>query len=56
MTSEPFRCSHCQTYAPFKLKTGMRFISLFFVVPVIPISGKKQLIECPNCGTKYNIE
>jgi hypothetical protein len=31
----------------------MRFLTLFFFIPVIPISGKKLLVECPRCKTRY---
>jgi len=41
-TAEIIRCSQCGTLAQFTEKTGMRFITLFFVVPTIPISSKKK--------------
>lgn len=47
------RCAQCGTEAPFILKKGMRFITLFFVIPVIPISGVSEMVQCPNCGTRY---
>lgn len=47
------RCSECGALTNFTEKTGMRFITLFFVIPVIPISGKKKMIECPNCKARY---
>ena len=53
MTPQPFRCSACGMFAPFIEKTAMRFITLFFIIPVIPISGKKYMMECPNCKTRY---
>ena len=56
LTTEPMRCSNCNTIAPFKQKTGMRFITVFFIIPVIPISGTKTLVECPTCGTKFQME
>jgi uncharacterized Zn-finger protein len=31
----------------------MRFITLFFI-PVIPAGGRKQLLQCPTCGTRYH--
>jgi transcription elongation factor Elf1 len=49
------RCSNCGTLAQFTEKSGMNFITLFFVVPVIPISGKKKMIECPNCKTRFEM-
>lgn len=52
----PMRCGQCQTVASFTQKKGMRFITLFFVIPVIPISGVKQLAECPTCKAKYQME
>ena len=42
--------------ADFKQKKGMQFITLFFIIPVIPISGTKHLVECPNCGAKFQME
>lgn len=48
------QCSQCGTVAQFILKKGMRFITVFFVIPVIPISGISELSQCPHCGTRYN--
>jgi hypothetical protein len=31
----------------------MRFITLFLIIPVIPISGVTHLLQCSACGTKY---
>jgi DNA-directed RNA polymerase subunit RPC12/RpoP len=55
-TAETIRCSNCGTLAQFTEKTGMNFISLFFLVPVIPISGKKKMIECPKCKARFQTE
>ena len=52
-TPQPWRCSKCGHAGPFKAKKGMRFITIFFVIPVIPISGVKHMAQCPNCSTKY---
>jgi DNA-directed RNA polymerase subunit RPC12/RpoP len=54
-TTAPIRCTQCQIVAPFTEKTGMNFVTLFFIVPVIPISSKKNLIECPNCKAKFEM-
>lgn len=51
--STPTRCSSCGTVANFTAKRGMRFITLFFIIPVIPISGVKELAQCPACGARY---
>lgn len=53
LTPQQMRCGKCGTVANFKLKKGMRFITVFFIIPVIPISGIKQIAQCPTCGTRY---
>ena len=52
-TPEQMRCAQCGTMAQFILKKGMQFITVFFIIPVIPISGIKHLAQCPNCGARY---
>lgn len=51
---QPSRCGECGAVAPFILKQGLRCITLFFIIPVLPISGMKYLAQCPNCGTRYD--
>lgn len=53
LTVQPMRCSQCNTVAPFTVKKGMRFLTLFFIVPTIPLSGVKTLVECPTCKAKF---
>jgi hypothetical protein len=52
-TVDQMHCGQCGAIAPFVLKKGMRFITLFFIIPVIPISGVNHIAQCPNCGTRY---
>jgi hypothetical protein len=54
-TMQPMRCSQCGAVASFRRKKGMQFITLFFVIPIIPISGKKELVECPTCGARFEM-
>jgi hypothetical protein len=54
-TPQPMQCGRCGTLSYFKQKSGMRFITLFFIVPVIPISGVSQLAECPTCKARYRV-
>ena len=56
MTSELMRCGTCGAAAQFRRKKGMRFITLFFVIPVIPISGVMHVAECPQCKTRYKAQ
>ena len=50
---QQMRCGQCGTVTNFIIKKGMRFITAFFIIPLIPISGVKQLMQCPTCGTRY---
>jgi hypothetical protein len=52
---EQMRCGHCGTVGNFTKKQGMLFVTLFFIIPIIPISGIKNLVQCPQCRTKYQI-
>jgi len=54
-THEQMRCGKCGSVGGFIRKQGMRFITLFFIIPVIPISGITNLVECPACRTKYQV-
>ena len=56
LTEAMMRCGQCGTLTQFKEKTGMRFVTLFFIIPVIPISGVNKLVECPNCKARYQSE
>lgn len=51
--SQAMRCAKCGWSGPFTLKKGMRFITVFFVIPVIPISGIMHVAECQQCKTRY---
>jgi hypothetical protein len=51
--TQQIRCGKCGTVGNFTRKQGMRFITLFFIIPIIPISGVKNLLQCPTCRTKY---
>jgi hypothetical protein len=47
------KCGKCGTVGTFVKKQGMRFITLFFIIPVLPVSGIRKLLQCPVCGTKF---
>jgi ribosomal protein S27AE len=52
-TPNSMHCGKCGAMVPFIIKKGMRFITLFFIIPVVPISGVKHIVQCPNCGTRF---
>ena len=55
-TPETISCSNCGVLTQFTEKMGMRFITLFFLIPTIPLSGKKKMIECPSCKARFHTE
>lgn len=52
-TPQQMQCGNCGRVTNFIMKKGMRFVTIFFVIPIIPISGINQLIQCPHCGIRY---
>lgn len=56
LTPEAWRCGACGTVAPFEKKSGMRFLTLFFFVPVLPLSGVRRLVACRTCGARFTTE
>lgn len=52
-TAQQNRCAQCGAVSAFIVKKGMRFLTLFFIIPVFPLSGVKHLVQCPNCGARY---
>lgn len=54
-TDDLIRCSQCNVVGQFVEKTGMRFLTLFFIIPTIPLSGTTKLIECPNCKARFHV-
>lgn len=54
LTANKMKCGECGMVAQFVMKQGMRFITLFFIIPVLPISGIRHLIQCPHCKSLYN--
>lgn len=53
-TPQQMRCGQCGAVTQFKDKKGMRFVTLFFIIPVLPLSGVKHILQCPNCGARYD--
>ncbi len=52
-TPQPIQCGNCGQYTNFIQKKGMRFVTIFFFIPIVPISGVTHLVECPNCKIRY---
>lgn len=52
-TPNTMHCNNCGATTNFIAKKGMRFLTFFFIVPTIPLSGVKEMVQCPNCGTRY---
>jgi uncharacterized Zn finger protein len=52
-SGETWQCGKCSTVGEFVRRKGMRFLTIFFIIPVCPLSGVKQLLRCPTCGAQY---
>ena len=53
LTQAIWTCGKCGYRGQFVEKSGMTFITFYWVIPVIPISGVKKMVQCPNCKTRY---
>jgi hypothetical protein len=53
---EQTRCARCGQVSHFTRKKGMNFITLFFIIPIFPLSGVKHIAQCPNCKARYEVE
>lgn len=47
-----FHCPHCDANQNFRLKTTRPFLTLYFV-PVIPIGGLQEFVECQSCREAF---
>lgn len=54
LAPQAMRCGNCGTVAQFIMKKGMTFFTIYFVIPIFPVSGVRELLECPNCKTRYD--
>ena len=51
-TAKSWRCGKCGFVGQFTMQQGMQFFTLFFI-PVIPLSAKTYVTQCPSCDTRY---
>jgi DNA-directed RNA polymerase subunit RPC12/RpoP len=52
-TAEQNRCQRCGAMTQFIRKTGRNYLTLFFVLPLFPVGKAHNVLECPNCGARY---
>jgi len=55
-TEKLHHCAQCGAYTQFIKKTGRNYITLFFVLPIIPLGKAQNLLECPNCQARFQAE
>ncbi|GAC1445916.1 MAG: hypothetical protein NVSMB56_00600 [Pyrinomonadaceae bacterium] len=55
-TAAALRCGRCGAQQKFIARKGMNFVTLFFIIPVLPISRVKNFVQCPNCGARYPLD
>ncbi len=47
-----FRCPDCGNTQNFRLRTSRPFLTLYFI-PVLPIGGLQEYVQCLNCKNSY---
>ncbi len=47
-----FQCPHCDANQKFRLKATRPFLTLYFI-PVIPIGGLQEFVECQSCQEAF---
>ena len=52
-TPNSIKCGKCGFVGAFIQKQGMRIFTLYWIIPLVPVSGIIKLRECPNCHTKF---
>lgn len=50
-----FFCPVCQQQTNYKRITNRNFAHIFFI-PLFPIGGSEEYVECQRCGTPFGIE
>lgn len=53
LTRDIWRCAQCGHSGQFIEKSGLNCITLYWIIPVLPISGIKKMVQCPNCKARY---
>lgn len=50
-----FHCQRCGGDRNYRLRSGRRFITLFFI-PVVPLGTVGQHVQCATCRTRYHAD
>lgn len=53
LTPNVWHCAKCNYQGQFIQKKGMNFLTFYWIIPTIPVSGIKEMVQCPNCKTRY---
>jgi len=52
-TMSAHKCANCRYSGQFIQKRAIRILTLFFLIPVLPLGKVRYLSQCPSCGTRY---
>lgn len=50
----PQQCPRCGQYVVFRPRISRNYIHIFWI-PLVPIGGAQNLIECPNCHARFAV-
>lgn len=53
LTQQMWHCANCGYQGQFIQKKGMTFLTFYWIIPVIPVSGVRSMAQCPKCKTRY---
>jgi hypothetical protein len=53
-TEQAIQCPNCGTVARFGRRTERQYLTLFFVLPVVPLGGANTVVECPTCHARFD--
>ena len=49
-----YECSRCHNVSEWRFMQYRYWFTLFFI-PVIPVSGKHEYLQCPVCSQAYSV-
>lgn len=52
-TATVWHCPSCERDDFFIRKRGRRMLTLFFLIPTIPLGRVERFTQCPHCGARY---
>lgn len=52
-TQETMQCPYCGHFGRFERRSGRQYLTLFLVLPVVPLGTRSEFVQCPKCRTRF---